>query len=97
MKELAPHTTPLLLASWRLIPAGVAVLAWAAKEGRPYPKELMGWVAVALFGLVDGAFFQVGVDTRATELIRKQAGGRAGLCQRWVWPGGRLATMRCKT
>ncbi|GAB4817226.1 hypothetical protein N2152v2_004272 [Parachlorella kessleri] len=58
MKELAPHTTPLLLAAWRLIPAGAAVLAWAAKEGRGPPKQLMGWVAVALFGLVDGACFQ---------------------------------------
>ena len=28
MKELAPHTTPLLLAAWRLIPAGAVVLAW---------------------------------------------------------------------
>ena len=60
MKELAPHTTPLLLAAWRLLPAGAAVLAWAAKEGRRNPSQLMGWVAVAVFGLVDGACFQVG-------------------------------------
>ena len=29
------------------------------RDGRPNPKELMGWAAVALFGLVDGAAFQV--------------------------------------
>lgn len=58
MKELNPHTTPLLLAAWRLIPAGIAVLVWAYKDGRPSPKSWMGWVAIALFGLVDGACFQ---------------------------------------
>lgn len=61
MKELAPHTTPLLLASWRLIPAGAALLAWAYKDKRPNPTEAMGWVAILAFGLVDGACFQVGV------------------------------------
>ena len=59
MKELGPHTTPLLLAAWRLIPAGLAVLAWGAREGRSNPKHAVGWLAVALFGLVDGACFQV--------------------------------------
>ena len=59
MKELAPHTTPLLVAAWRLIPSGAALLAWAQLSGRRQPTEAMGWLAVALFGLVDGACFQV--------------------------------------
>jgi drug/metabolite transporter (DMT)-like permease len=58
MKQLAPHTTPLLVASWRLIPAGIVLLAWAAKSGRKTPTQPMAWVAMTLFGLVDGAAFQ---------------------------------------
>ncbi|KAL4858588.1 WAT1-related protein [Chlorella vulgaris] len=51
MKQLAPHTTPLLVASWRLIPAGIVLLAWAAKSGRKTPTQPMAWVAMTLFGL----------------------------------------------
>lgn len=58
MKQLAPHTTPLLVAAWRLIPAGAALLVWARQSGRQTPTEPMAWVAMALFGLVDGACFQ---------------------------------------
>uniref|UniRef100_A0A1D1ZWM9 EamA domain-containing protein n=2 Tax=Auxenochlorella protothecoides TaxID=3075 RepID=A0A1D1ZWM9_AUXPR len=58
MKQLAPHTTPLALASWRLIPAGVALLLWAARDRRPQPATREAWVAIALFALVDGACFQ---------------------------------------
>lgn len=60
MKQLAPHTTPLLVAAWRLIPAGAALLLWARQSGRQTPTDPMAWVAMALFGLVDGACFQVG-------------------------------------
>lgn len=58
MKELSPHTTPLFMASWRLIPAGVALIAWASSTGRKQPDSMMAWFAIALFGLADGAFFQ---------------------------------------
>lgn len=58
MKELGPHTTPLFLAAWRLIPAGVALLAWAAATGRKQPSSGMAWLAVTLFGIADGACFQ---------------------------------------
>ncbi|PRW56874.1 WAT1-related chloroplastic isoform X1 [Chlorella sorokiniana] len=58
MKQLAPHTTPLLVAAWRLIPAGAALLLWARQSGRQTPTDPMAWVAMALFGLVDGACFQ---------------------------------------
>lgn len=61
MKQLGPHTTPLLLAAWRLLPAGLVILAWAARERRPLLPSGggLGWLAVALFGLVDGTCFQV--------------------------------------
>ncbi|KAL4422234.1 hypothetical protein ABPG77_009709 [Micractinium sp. CCAP 211/92] len=58
MKQLAPHTTPLLVAAWRLIPAGAALLAWAHQSGRKAPTDPTAWLVVALFGLVDGAAFQ---------------------------------------
>lgn len=58
MKQLAPHTTPLLVASWRLIPAGAALLVWAHLSGRKAPTDPTAWLVVALFGLVDGAAFQ---------------------------------------
>jgi len=59
MKELGPHTTTLSLAAWRLLPAGAALLLWAKASGRPImPTSAVGWGVVALFGLIDGAFFQ---------------------------------------
>ncbi|KAG7672929.1 putative WAT1-related protein [Nannochloris sp. 'desiccata'] len=58
MKELGPHTTPLFLAAWRLIPAGIVLLLWAQATGRKQPSSSMAWLAVALFGLADGAMFQ---------------------------------------
>lgn len=58
MKELAPHTTPMLVAAWRLLPSGALLLIWASLRGSKGPSSAMGWFAVALFGLVDGACFQ---------------------------------------
>jgi drug/metabolite transporter (DMT)-like permease len=58
MKQLAPHTMPLFVASWRLLPAGIALLAWAAASGRKQPTTPMAWLAISLFALADGACFQ---------------------------------------
>lgn len=58
MKQLGPHTTPMFIASWRLLPAGVALLGWAAWSGRRQPDSAMAWVAVSLFALADGTCFQ---------------------------------------
>lgn len=58
MKELSPHTTTLFLAAWRLIPAGIVLLLWAYASGRPNITSTMGWLAVALFGVIDGTCFQ---------------------------------------
>lgn len=59
MQELAPHTSPIFVSAFRLLPAGVALVAWAAASGRKQPKGWQAWVACALFGLVDGTAFQV--------------------------------------
>ena len=58
MKELGPPITPLFLAAWRLIPAGGALLTRALTAGRKQPSGGMAWLAIALFGLADGAMFQ---------------------------------------
>ena len=59
MKEVLPATSPLFVASVRLVPAGVLV-AWAASKGRPMPSGGggMAWLAIAIFALVDGTAFQ---------------------------------------
>lgn len=58
MKELEPHTTPLLVAAWRLLPAGLVLLGWAQLKGNKGPSTPIGWLAVVLFGIVDGTCFQ---------------------------------------
>jgi drug/metabolite transporter (DMT)-like permease len=58
MKGVGPHATPLLLGAIRLLPAGFALVAWAAAQGRPQPKTAVAWLWVAAFALVDGAAFQ---------------------------------------
>lgn len=58
MKELAPHTSPIFVSAFRLLPAGVALVAWAAASGQKQPKGWQAWLACALFGLVDGTMFQ---------------------------------------
>lgn len=42
----------------RLIPAGAAVIAWAAWKRKPWPSTGEAWLAISLFGLVDGTLFQ---------------------------------------
>lgn len=58
MKELSLHTTPLAVSAWRLLPAGLMVLVWASSTGRKQPSGGMAWLAISLFGIVDGACFQ---------------------------------------
>ena len=59
MKLLEPHTTPLFVASVRLLPAGAVLVAWAASKKRPFPSGgLAAWGPIAVFALVDGAMFQ---------------------------------------
>jgi hypothetical protein len=53
------HTTPLFMGSLRLLPGGLALVAWAAAKGRPQPATATAWAWIAAFALVDGAMFQV--------------------------------------
>ena len=58
MKGVLPATSPLFVASVRLVPAGAVLVAWAASKGRPMPSGGMAWLAIAIFALVDGTAFQ---------------------------------------
>ena len=58
MKEVLPATSPLFVASVRLVPAGAVLVAWAASKGRPMPSGGMAWLAIAIFALIDGTAFQ---------------------------------------
>ena len=58
MKGVIDTTTPLFLATLRLIPAGVLVLIAAAFLGRKQPKSWQGWAWIGGFALIDGTLFQ---------------------------------------
>lgn len=58
MKGVLPVTSPMFVASVRLIPSGLILVAWALSKGRPLPKSAKAWTAVALFAVVDAAMFQ---------------------------------------
>ena len=59
LQELSPHTSPIFVSAFRLLPAGAALIVWADQNGRKQPKGWQAWLACALFGLVDGTAFQV--------------------------------------
>ena len=71
MKAVLPQTAPLFLGAFRLIPAGLLVLAAAAVLGRAQPRSWQAWGAILLFALVDGTLFQ---GFLVTGLARTQAG-----------------------
>ncbi|MGK7887981.1 MAG: DMT family transporter [Leptolyngbyaceae cyanobacterium] len=58
MKGVIPHTTPLFIATMRLFPAGMLVIAAARLMGRPQPQTWQAWAWIAGFAVVDGAMFQ---------------------------------------
>ncbi|XP_062107718.1 WAT1-related protein At3g02690, chloroplastic isoform X2 [Humulus lupulus] len=58
MKEVLPKAGPFFVSSFRLIPAGFLLIAFAASRGRPSPSGLSAWFSIALFGLVDATCFQ---------------------------------------
>ena len=58
MKSVMPETTPLFLASVRLVPAGALVILVAVLLGREQPKGWRAWLWISLFALVDGTLFQ---------------------------------------
>lgn len=58
MKFIIPDTTPLFLAAFRLIPAGILILMVTAALKLPQPNSWQAWLWIAGFALVDGAMFQ---------------------------------------
>ncbi|XP_050227424.1 WAT1-related protein At3g02690, chloroplastic [Mercurialis annua] len=58
MKEVLPVTGPFFVASFRLIPAGLLLVGFAAYKQKPFPSGFNAWFSITLFGLVDAAFFQ---------------------------------------
>lgn len=58
MKEVLPKTGPFFVASFRLIPAGLALVGFAALRGRSFPSGLNAWVSISLFALIDATCFQ---------------------------------------
>ncbi|KAA8532127.1 hypothetical protein F0562_006730 [Nyssa sinensis] len=58
MKEVLPKTGPFFVSSFRLIPAGLLLVAFAASRGRPFPSGIAAWLSISLFALVDAACFQ---------------------------------------
>jgi drug/metabolite transporter (DMT)-like permease len=71
MKGVMPHTTPLFMASIRLIPAGMVVLIVASILNRPQPQSWKAWAWIGLFAIVDGTLFQ---GFLAAGLVRTTAG-----------------------
>lgn len=59
MKEVLPLTGPFFVSSFRLIPAGLLLVAFAGFKGRPLPSGLTAWLTISLFALVDASCFQV--------------------------------------
>ncbi len=58
MKYILPHTSPLFLAAFRLLPAGILILMVAVALKLPQPKTWKAWLWIILFAVVDGAMFQ---------------------------------------
>lgn len=71
MKGVVPHTTPLFMASVRLLPAGLLILGSTLLTGRSQPKSWQAWLWIALFGAVDATLFQ---GFLAEGLVRTGAG-----------------------
>ncbi|CAN1851023.1 WAT1-related protein At3g02690, chloroplastic [Linum perenne] len=58
MKEVIPVTGPFFVASFRLIPAGLLLVAFAAATGRRFPSGINAWLSISLFAIVDASCFQ---------------------------------------
>lgn len=59
MKEVLPKVGPFFIASFRLIPAGLLLIGFAASKGRRLPSGFNAWFSISLFALVDATCFQV--------------------------------------
>jgi drug/metabolite transporter (DMT)-like permease len=71
MKGVIPHSAPLFMAGFRLLPAGVLILLASAWMGRPQPKGWLAWSWILVFAVIDGVLFQ---GFLAEGLVRTSAG-----------------------
>lgn len=58
MKGSLDHTAPLFLATVRLLPAGLLILAVGMVMGKPHPKGWLSWAWILAFAAVDATLFQ---------------------------------------
>ncbi|AFY38616.1 protein of unknown function DUF6 transmembrane [[Leptolyngbya] sp. PCC 7376] len=58
MKGVLEVTSPLFLASTRLVPAGILVLLFARIMGRNQRIPAEGWIWICAFAFIDGLMFQ---------------------------------------
>ena len=58
MKGVIPHSTPLFMAGFRLVPAGILILVAAVLFKLPQPKTWQAWLWIGIFALLDGLMFQ---------------------------------------
>ncbi len=58
MKYIMPDTTPLFLASFRLVPAGILLILLSSVFKVPQPQGWKAWLWILLFAIIDGAMFQ---------------------------------------
>ncbi|PWA40203.1 nodulin MtN21 /EamA-like transporter family protein [Artemisia annua] len=58
MKEILPKTGPVFVSAFRLVPAGLLLVAFAGFRGRKMPSGVNAWFSIALFALVDATCFQ---------------------------------------
>ncbi len=58
MKGSLDHTAPLFLATVRLLPAGLLILAVGMVMGKPQPKGWQSWAWILAFAVVDATLFQ---------------------------------------
>ncbi|XP_021745249.1 WAT1-related protein At3g02690, chloroplastic-like [Chenopodium quinoa] len=71
MKEVLPKVGPFFVASFRLIPAGLLLVGFAAAKGRSLPSGFNAWASISLFAIVDATCFQ---GFLAEGLLRTTAG-----------------------
>ncbi len=58
MKGVMDETTPLFIAGFRLLPAGLLIVFVSVLQGRDQPTGWRAWLWISLFALVDGTLFQ---------------------------------------
>jgi len=80
MKEVIPKYGPFFVASFRLIPAGFLLVAFAAFRGRALPSGFNAWISIAIFALVDAACFQGFL----AEGLQKTSAGLGSVCLHFI-------------